>query len=92
MTESLKAIADAIDKERNTQWGDTYLEIGRIAKDTLGINMSSVEFCLFMILLKIRRSSNCNHLDKDCLIDIHNYAKLALQAYSKENNIEEEND
>lgn len=70
-------LADIIAKERNSQWGDTYKRIAPIAKEVLGLDMTTQQFCGLMMLMKLMRWKASDFKSKDCLVDIINYAKLA---------------
>lgn len=65
--------------ERGAQWKDTYKVIGDYSGDVLGLPMTTLEFCSFMMLLKLTRFSRSEYRERDCLVDIIGYANLALQ-------------
>lgn len=69
----------SVAEERACQWGDTYKVIGPLAKGVLGIEMNQQQFCAFMVLLKLVRYHKSGYTEKDCMVDIANYARLALE-------------
>lgn len=75
--DDITKLADIVAKERNSQWGDTYKRIAPIAKEVLGLDMTTQQFCGLMILMKLMRWKASDFKSKDCLVDIINYAKLA---------------
>jgi hypothetical protein len=80
---TLKGVRDIV-KERWSDYGDPKVNIGRIAKwwsSYCGKDVTGVDVCLMMIMLKLSREL-VKHKD-DNMVDIIGYLKIA-QMFFKE--------